>query len=805
MKKIRILWLLLVLLCLWMTGCKKEMANYVPNADKNPFLAETGYKKPEITLDGVLDEAAWASLDTFSFGDEITADVKAFYGESGLCIGAEVHDPELWAVSSLVYDNSSFELYLDYSGKGGEQPESEQVQIFIDVNEKSLTRRGSGGKWLDDSLIKNYAVKVNGSTGTIDPDNSYCVELFIPYSQMGGKPEVDYGVAFGLVGCRENVRQLWRGAPGVNVQSPETYLKLYRDTNSIEYFRKVNSSNLTLDGVADEDAWKNRGEYAFGDGGRGGVMSYMDEKGCYFFLKMRDDAVCAEGNSIFLNDSVEIYLDALGDGGKKPQSDDIQVRVDVNGNIEVLRGLGEGEWGNIMNNVFAGTRTVSDGYHTEVFVPWSDLNFEFAPESMKVCFGSVDWDGKADNDGLRIISWSGTGLDPQVPDNYVKMNKQGIEGAVVPAPPAEINLDGKLADIQWKSAPEFTYHDGNVKVNWFWTDRGCYMAFSVTDSYVNTTGAKPFENSCIELYLDYNYSAGKPDIHDRTVLVDAAGNMLFRRGENGKYFDFVTSRISSGVSRTGSGYIVELYLPWIEFGGSKPDTMGVAFGLVTRTAGKKETTWHGDGFCTDPQNPDLYNEFTATSIGELAGDPVEQPEIKLDGDINDTVWKDAASYSFYEDKVQVNWIWTDKGCYFAFDVKDDNVATKSKNVFENSCVEIYIDYNMSGGAPDATDRTILVDAAGNMLFRKGKAGAYRDFITGNILSGTKKTENGYSVEVFVPWAEFGGERPADIMGIAFGLVTVNKDGSGTQWHNDELCPDPQDPDWYSSFSDSAIG
>lgn len=805
MKKMKVLMIALLLLCLGLAGCNALPEDYVANADVDPFMVETGYKKPEITLDGVLDEKEWEGLQAFSFGDEISASVKAFYGESGLCVGAQVSDPELWAISSQVYDNSSFELYLDYSGKGGAQPESEQVQIFIDVNEKSLTRRGNGGKWHDDNLIKNYAVKVNGTVGTKDPSNGYCVELFIPYAQMGGYPQVDYGVAFGLVGCRDNVRQLWRGAPGVNVQSPETYLRLYRDSNAIEYFRKVNSAKLTLDGKADEPEWANRLSYFFADGGRGDVKTYMDDAGCYFFLKMKDDAVCAEGNSVFLNDSIEVYIDALSNGGKKPQTDDVQVRVDVNGTIEVLRGLGDGGWNNVMNNVFAGTQKRNDGYDIEVFIPWADLNYEFAPESLRVSFGSVDWDGQLNADGSRKIAWSGIGQDPQVPDTYVRMTKNGVDGAVVPAPAPEITLDGRLVESRWAATPEFTYHDETVKVNWFWTDFGCYMGFTVTDGNVSTAGAKPFENSSIEVYLDYNYNAGAPDSQDRTVLVDAAGNMLFRKGQGGAFIDFGTGRIQAGASRTGSGYAVELYLPWVEFGGSRPQIMGIALGQVTVAPGQSATAWHNDGLCPDPQNPDLYSDFTPESIGGVAGDPVEQPEITLDGTLAEKRWKNAASHTFHNDTVKLSWFWTEKGCYFGFDVTDANVVTQGDKPFENSSVEVYIDYDCSGGDPDLKDRTVLVDAAGRMLFRKGKAGVYMDFVTGNILSGVKKTETGYIVELFVPWAEFGGEKPEKLMGVAFGQVTVKADGSGTEWHHDDLCPDPQDPDWYSYFSATAIG
>ena len=795
---------LLALVLLGLAACSSSLPkDYKAKADANPFLVETGYKKPEINLDGVLDDSKWENLKEFSFGDEINATVKAFYGESGVYVGAVVNDPELWATSALVYDNTSFEVYLDYSGKGGKQPENEHLQIFMDINEQSLSRRGSSGKWHEDSLIKNYAVKVNGEVGIWDENNNYCVEMFIPYSQLGGEPQVDYGIAFGLVGCRSNVREIWRGAPGVNVQSPDTYLKLYRDTNSVEYFRKVNQSNLELDGKDTDSAWAGKLVYAFADGGRGTVKNHFDEKGCYFFIEMRDDVVSVDGNSVFLNDSVEIYIDTLSNGGKKPDTDDVQIRVDAAGNIEVLRGVGDGEWNNVMNNVFAGTCETQDGYAVEVFVPWADLNYEFAPQSMKVSFGSVDWDGKFNADGSRLISWSGIGTDPQVPDHYIKMTAEGIEGAVEPAPDPEVNLDGEFSEANWKNTPSFTYHKDSVKVQWFWTARGCYMAFTVTDNYVKTNGAKPFENSSIEVYLDANKNGGKPDDHDRTILVDAAGNMLFRKGIGGKYIDFGTNRIQSGVKKTSTGYNVELYLPWVEFGISKPEKMGIALGQVTLTAGQKGTQWHDDGLCTDPQNPDLYSDFTQTYIGEFLGDPVEKPEIMLDGRINEEHWDGTAVHRFNSNSVSVNWFWTDKGCYFGFTVADNRVYTGGDKPFQNSSIEIYMDYDCNGGNPDAKDRTILVDAAGNMLFRKGENGAYADFRTPNILSGARKTDTGYCIEVFVPWAEFGGKRPADLISVAFGQVTVNKDGT-TAWHHDDLCPDPQDPDWYSFFSDKAI-
>ena len=144
---------------------------------------------------------------------------------------------------------------------------------------------------------------------------------------------------------------------------------------------------------------------------------------------------------------------------------------------------------------------------------------------------------------------------------------------------------------------------------------GCYLGFDVTDDHVVTSGQKPFENSSVEVYLDYQKNGGNPDEKDRTILVDAAGNMLFRKGVDGKYIDFGSANIQSGTKKTDSGYAIELYIPWAEFDAGKPTEMGVAFGQVMRWEGEEGTRWFNDGLCSDPQNPSLYSIFTEQQIG----------------------------------------------------------------------------------------------------------------------------------------------------------------------------------------------
>ena len=187
------------------------------------------------------------------------------------------------------------------------------------------------------------------------------------------------------------------------------------------------------------------------------------------------------------------------------------------------------------------------------------------------------------------------------------------------APASEVTLDGVFDDKLWDNAELFFYSGMSVKVRYVWTDNGCYMGFDVTDDNVQTKSTRVYENSSVEIYLDYQNNNGKPDDKDRTILVDAAGNMIFRLGSEGAYADFIGSAIQAKTKKTDTGYTVELYIPWAEFGGAKPSKMGVAFGQVMIWKGQDpELRWFNDGLCTDPQNPALYSDFTATKITDVA-------------------------------------------------------------------------------------------------------------------------------------------------------------------------------------------
>lgn len=790
------------------------------SADDNPFLVDKGFGSPEITLDGVLDEEQWKGKKELIYGSTYNTTIKGFYGKAGIYISAVVTDNDLCAKNANVWSNTSFELYVDKAAKGGERTDSNQMQFFLDVKEGRVTRVGYEGSWSDTELIFNYGVTVDGTIDDKEEDKGYCMEMFIPYSQLGTDMTVDYGIAFGTVCCTQGLRSAWYGLPGADPQIPETYYIFDRETNVIAPRPKVNKAKYKIDGKADDTIWNNRKPFKFGTGGYGAVSSYVASEGLYFFFEMQDDKVCGKGSVTYKNDSVEVYLDTLNNAGKKPQKDDFQIRVDVNGNIDVLRGTGK-TWAGCKDNVIAGIQQTTTGYNIEVFVPWSDLKVEKVPKSVGINLGTVDWDGAVSSKGEHAAKWSGIkdGVNPQIPDTYYVLY---CDTNIISLPPkvnyAKQNVDGKDNDSIWNNRESLSFGSGGRgRVSNYFADEGLYFFFEMQDNKVCAEGTSPTNNDSVEMYIDTLSDGGKkPQKDDYQIRVDVDGNIELWVG-NGTNWTPIRDNVFAGIQKRNNGYDVEVFIPWSDLGLEKaPKSMKVSFGTVDwdgvkNSSGKRVTQW--SGFGSNPQVPDTYTKMTKNSIDIpkntdmliIKTPATPASEVKLDGVFDDKLWDNAQLFAYSGLSVKVQYVWTDNGCYVGFTVTDDNVSTASTSwVSGNSSLEMYLDYQNNDGKPDSKDRTIIVDAAGNTEFRMGVDGEWKVFIGSAIQSRVKRTQTGYNVEMYIPWCEFGGKRPKT-MGVAFGQVTRLDDANQSRcWYHDGLCVDPAKPALYSDFTATKI-
>ena len=78
------------------------------------------------------------------------------------------------------------------------------------------------------------------------------------------------------------------------------------------------------------------------------VWAYRGETAIYFFFQVLDttleSSATSPGDAVTHEDSVEIYLDPLMDGGNNPQMDDIQLNIGLSGYTRKMLGTGS-QWG----------------------------------------------------------------------------------------------------------------------------------------------------------------------------------------------------------------------------------------------------------------------------------------------------------------------------------------------------------------------------------------------------------------------------------------------------------------------------
>ena len=152
----------------------------------------------EITIDGNLDEPAWAAAPwTGEFVDILGGDApapplrtraKILWDDDKLYIGAEMEEPHLWATlteqDAIIYRDDDFEVFLDPDGDGLRYFEIE-VNAFGAVLDLFLSEPyNRGGRadlgWQAAGLEVGVSL-----TGTVndprDQDQGWSVELAIPW------------------------------------------------------------------------------------------------------------------------------------------------------------------------------------------------------------------------------------------------------------------------------------------------------------------------------------------------------------------------------------------------------------------------------------------------------------------------------------------------------------------------------------------------------------------------------------------------------------------------------------------------
>lgn len=239
------------------------------------------------------------------------------------------------------------------------------------------------------------------------------------------------------------------GGTGSDVYQDYSSDKQPGDGN-FDYPGNYENPELTIDGLGDDEQWQGVEPlvtYGKSVGGQNAVSVklYRGESALFFLFEVKDNVLLTQGvtndDAVTRGDSIELYLDTLTDGGRNPQSDDYQINLGIHGKTRIMQGAGGqwGSWNGLIDYEVALNGTLNDGdeandtgYSVEVMIPYAQIMIE-KDDTIGIALGQVDKIRVEDAaTGSESASWNwygwsynGTAINPQVPDQYILLDKDG--------------------------------------------------------------------------------------------------------------------------------------------------------------------------------------------------------------------------------------------------------------------------------------------------------------------------------------------------------------------------------------------
>lgn len=248
----------LSMIALLLTGCTQFQPTKIQGGtDIDPFDFQGNSLVSELSIDGLKTEDQWKQGEytsqeyVFTYKNKLTGDPYnysfiIYRGTSELFVFYKVYDCNICTYgndngSSVSYSDEC-ELYLDTKLDGGSAPQSDDYQIDLGVHGKTRVLCGNGNGWSAWNGIVQYETYIDGTlnSGDNDVDNYYCIEMSIPYKQIGITRDQDIGITLGICDryteSGSNSNKQWYGVTlnghFGNPQDPSSYFVLKK--NSLE-------------------------------------------------------------------------------------------------------------------------------------------------------------------------------------------------------------------------------------------------------------------------------------------------------------------------------------------------------------------------------------------------------------------------------------------------------------------------------------------------------------------------------------------------------------------------------------------
>lgn len=174
-----------------------------------------------------------------------------------------------------------------------------------------------------------------------------------------------------------------------------------------------------------------------------------------------------------------------------------------------------------------------------------------------------------------------------------------------------------------------------------------------------------------------------------------------------------------------------------------------------------------------PQLPDPANA--------VAYAPKAQKSVEIDGDLTNDGWminqKASKAISGNPNNIfNFGTMWDEENLYFAAVVKDGLLLFGHQNVYNNDCVEVFLNPTNSKSTfyePDKFDMQLFVG------YDKDRQNLYQN-ADSRIRGAWKDIEGGYSVELVIPWESIGITAPAEGLEIGFDVANDDQDILGSR-------------------------
>ena len=527
-KKSLIIVLLVILMSVTVFACagnKYKFDDYTDFAGGDNSIQFEG--DADMTLDGVLDEEAWANVNnkmstvsSHSTEEEpLKMDVYTHFGEKAVYFAFDVTDNTIFVNQSRRQSrNTGVELYLSALdnftfGKGCV---SLRVTPWENGSEPTVTY------WIPSGSNMWFQTKVNGKykagthiDGTLNERkgaNGYVVELAVSYDLLGGKTSaVQYTASFVQSRVLEREERLDNTfIKGTSYISPGSWIGVTEDSilagddkyNYLDANFVTPDADMNVDGKLDDAKWQE-----VINAGKGKTITHKStgislttytlfgENGLYIGLDSNDPEVWYNPDrQTKYNTGAEIFVSALG-ATELTNDSAVQFRFAVGGGTLRYRAnpsaqypwtsayfpakvagsiKGDGEFNKPVTDDYAGV----DGWQGEIFIPWS-------------AFGATTEEQKSQAAVFNCIYWSRSDAETPGSNEWKYLAPAGTEVTGV----GSADMNPQKTFFRFTKADGFVF--GGVEVPdvvFFKGTDGTYKA-TVTPKYVDAVTDAGFETA----------------------------------------------------------------------------------------------------------------------------------------------------------------------------------------------------------------------------------------------------------------------------------------------------------------------